>query len=542
MTTLAQKVQAIIKGNFSLAEIEGFPLELFESQRAVYSQCDSWFKGYALDDQPTSVGASKEKYPLRINPIISTVLKHAYVLFGEVTNDGRPLVIPKLIPKEETEPARKIAQEAEDALNMLWWENNGRSLMFENGILSQIYGGCIFKATYVPWESIDQGGWRQIPIRIERVHPRSFIGRPNAGDMFRLSEAWVVSDMPLDEARKWGYTGVSDKPTFVERWLPNKHNSWIERDEASFPLAIPDQEYNPLNGENPFGFVPLVYIPHVRIGGFHGMNAFDHLKGIIKELNLRFADYGDAVNDDSHTPLGMRNVNGVPQQKRIANGIDVIDLGSTANITGNEQIPDIFELHKARSSVSMQNLVKELIDQYRRDSFVPAVAEGEDEGSQRSALTLATRFWPLTSHSGIERVFFSNGLDVFNTYLLRMMADKNIMELKEEHTKMRMKQSWAPMLPRDREAEVAEWAARAQNDIGSVDHLLELTRDVDDVAEERKKILKWIEDKAEAEAKVQSKYGVGLGGGMFGNTPGKPATKPETKPSEKQGGGGGKDA
>lgn len=529
---------------FTLAEVPGFPMEIYQNQLGVYREQERWFKGIALDDQQTSTGQRTDLYPLRINPILSTVLKHAYILFGEVTNNGKPLVFPTIIPKGDGEREKKLAQEAEDALNMVWWENSGRSLQFENGVLSQIYGGCIFKATYVPWEADGVGtGWRQVPIRIERINPKSFIGRPSAGDMFRLREGWIVSDIPLDEARRWGYKGTDDMPTYVEYWSPTDYKTWINNEEPAFFLPFPERQ-NPFNGANPFGFVPIVYVPHVRAGGFYGINAFDHLKGIIKELNARFADFGDAVAEDSHAPIGMRNVNGSPQLKTIANGIQVIDLGASGNITGNEAQPDLFEIQKQRASAAMKELVDQLVAQYRRDSNVPAVAEGEDEGSQRSALTLATRFWPLTSHVGIERIYFSSGMDVFNTYLLRMMAEKKIHGITEEHTKMIMKQSWAPMLPRDRQAEVQEWAARAQNNIGSVEHLIELTRDVDDIAEEREKILKWIEDVAEVQAKVESKYAPAVNTSSNPNNtkPGRIPVKPAKTIDEKVGGGGGSDA
>jgi hypothetical protein len=236
-------------------------------------------------------------------------------------------------------------------------------------------------------------------------------------------------------------------------------------------------------------------------------------------------------------------VTGSPQVRKIANGLTVLDLGGTTNITGAESEPDVFEVRKTKASAAMKDLLDEILDQYRRDSFVPAVADGEDEGSQRSALTLATRFWPLTSHVGIERIFFGAGLDVFQTYLLKMMAIKNLGGIEEKHTKMRMVQSWAPMLPRDREAEVQEWASRAQNNIGSMEHLLELTRDVDDVADEREKILAWIKDveqiKTEAAAEAAQKFPppTPFGGGSQKPNPTK---KVEKTPTEKHGGGGGK--
>mgnify|MGYP001038044895 CR=1 FL=1 len=532
--------------HFTLADIPKFPLEVYNRQIDTYDKCESWFSGDALDKQ-ASAGKTKDLYPLKINPLISTVLKHAYILFGEVSNNSKPLVYPKIIPHNSTKEAKNLAKEAEEALYTVWWENTGRSLMMENGIISQIYGGCVFRATYVPWET-----WRVIPIRIERIHPKSFVGRPSAGDMFRLQQGWLISHMSTNEARKWGYTGDENNPTYVEYWDKEERKAWLNKDEAKFPVAIPDQDKNKygLNAPNDFGFVPLVYIPHIRMGGFYGTNAIDHLVGLIKELNLRFGDFGDAVNDDSHTPLAMTNVNGTPQQRKIASGVTVLDLGSSASVTGNEKDPNIKEIGRAKASPSMQNLLGELIKQYRRDSFVPAVAEGEDEGSQRSALTLATRFWPLTSHAGMERVFFGDGLDVFNAYLLRMMAARKLHGITEEHTKMRMKQSWAPLLPRDREAEVQEWGIRASNDIASIEHLIDLSRDVDDAKTERENILKWRKDmtqvEADAKAKAAQKYPAptpfGLGGSSSGKQPGRPATLPEKTPTQKRGGGGGKDA
>lgn len=500
--TLADAVRTVLEKKFTLSDLPGFPQEIYERQLSIYNEADRWFKGKALEETVASAGKNIDKYPLKINPLVSTVLKHAHILFGEVNNDGRPLVHTKMMPVNETDNAKKTAQEAEDALNHLWWENNGRALMLENGVLSQIYGGCVFKATYVPWEK-----WRKYPIRIERVHPRSFIGRPNAGDMYRLAEGWIVSNMSLDEARKWGYKGFDQNPTYVEYWNQKIRRAWVNKDEAVFPLPIPDQDQEdyPLSGENPFGFVPMVYIPHLRIGTFKGQNAIDHLKGLVKELNSRFADFGDAVNDDSHKHIGMRNVNGAPEVRRIAEGLTVVDLGSAGNITGSEKDPDLFEIQSNRASAPMGTLLSELLDQYRRDSFVPAVAEGEDEGSQRSALTLATRFWPLTAHAGMERVYFSDGLDVFNNYLLRMMAKKEMGDINESHTQMRSKQSWAPMLPRDREAEIQEWAIRAQNKISSIEHLIEMTRDIDDPQEEREKIIDWFTEITEIEANAKAK-------------------------------------
>lgn len=109
-------------------------------------------------------------------------------------------------------------------------------------------------------------------------------------------------------------------------------------------------------------------------------------------------------------------------------------------------------------------------------------------------MTLAIRFWPLTSHAGTERYFWTPGLDVFHRMLLRIMKVKELADITQEHLKMRIKEKWAPFLPRDREAEVNEWAVRASNTIASVEQLIEMASDVEDITEERQRILQWVKD------------------------------------------------
>jgi len=506
--------------SFSLQDIEGFPYSVYEEQLARYEEAERWFKGLALEDQP-GAGEDVDIYPLRINPILGTVLKHAYILFGETQDDGRPLVVPKLIPAKDSE--KEMAEEGEERLNHLWWENNGRSLLMESGIMSQIYGGVVLKATYVPWEGIEYGGWRSLPVRIERVNPKNFVGVPDGSDLYRLNDAWIVKRIYKSEAKKWGYTGEDEVVWRVEYWNQETYKILIDGKVAVRKVG---NTVMPLGGVNPFGFVPMVYIPHIRTGDFHGINTFDHLKGLVRELNLRFGDYGDAVNDDAHSYVAYRNVQGTPQVKRIADGLPAIDLGSTSQISGNEPEPDMFEIKKQRASSAMEDLVSEIYKQYRRDSNVPAVAEGEDEGSQRSGLTLAIRFWPLTSHVSQERTFWSDGLDVFQSYLLKILAIKKLGDITTKHSLMRIKQKWSPLLPRDREVDVQEWVQRAAAGIAPIEVLMEAAGDIEDIEEAKKSILEWMEEIKKLEQKYapQPMMGNSSSSSSSGN---KPTPKPK---------------
>lgn len=494
-------------GDAALQDLEGFPYSEWSERLQKYKEKERWFTGQALEDQPelNDPGKKADLYPMRINPLISTVLKHAFVLFGEVEDDGRPLVWPKLIPKGKEDTDKAIAEEAEEVINTLWWENSARAMMIHNAILSQIYGGCVFKAIYAPWEK-----WRTIPVKIELVNPKFFIGYPDGSNPFRLSEAWFLRKISGEQAKEWGKENAD--PTFkywyVEHWLPDMYQTWIDGETVTKRARGKEFE---IGGENTWGEVPAVYIPHTRIGGFYGDNAYDHLTGYVKEMNRVIGDYGDAVNDDAHPIIAIREVQGSVQMKRVNSYLTVADLGSAPNIVGTERGPDMFEVRTPRASGAMENLFNEVYQQYRRDAFIPAVADGEDEGSQRSALTLNTRFWPLTSHAKMERFNWSSGMDVFQALLLNIMSklpdDKPI---EEKHLGHRMKQKWASMLPRDREADVQEWVQRQPTHLGSIRHLLEQAGDVEDVEEGREEILDDIRDinkiEAEEAAKAVNKY------------------------------------
>jgi len=487
---------------FDLQNLEGFPYEKYEEQWMQYTEAERWFNGSALGEQPEARNKA-DLYPLRINPIVGTVLKHTSTLFGEVEDDARPLVVPKVKYSSKNQGEKAKAIQVEHVLNDLWEENHGRAIMVENGLMSQVYGGCVFKLTYVPWEGIDKGGRRRTPIRIERINPKNFVATPDASDDYNLLEAWIVRSIALVEAKLWGYTGDESSVWYVEHWTPETYEVFIDGKPAT-------RQGWELGGENIWKFVPAVYIPHIRIGSFLGFNAYSHLVGMIKELNLRFGDLGDSVNDDSHPIIAVRNTGGALQVRKVNEWLEYVDLGTDPGLSSAERPPDMFEVNRARTSTAMTALIDKIEGQYDRDSFVPPVAYGEDEGSQRSSLTLATRFWPLTSHTGIERYFWTPGLNLLSQFMLRMMAIKRLNEITEEHARLRIKQKWANQLPKDRAEDINEWQVRATSNLSSIEHLIEMAGDVEDVEEEREMILKWAADLEEAKQKVIQKYALQL--------------------------------
>jgi len=121
---------------------------------------------------------------------------------------------------------------------------------------------------------------------------------------------------------------------------------------------------------------------------------------------------------------------------------------------------------------------------YRREVNHPAVADGEDEGSQRSSLTLGVRMAPLVSEAEMERLFYSVGLVQFAGILLNIMFVKNLFNITKEMLETQFLVQWNSMLPKDREALTTEVAVRSKNKLGSNKHLMGLFGDIQDTDEE----------------------------------------------------------
>jgi len=82
---------------FDLKNVAGFPNDVYESNRRRYEEFETWYDGTILEDQNDQSGRDVDIYPVRINPVRGAVMKHAAVLFGDVVDDGRPLVIPRMV-------------------------------------------------------------------------------------------------------------------------------------------------------------------------------------------------------------------------------------------------------------------------------------------------------------------------------------------------------------------------------------------------------------------------------------------------------------
>jgi len=453
-----------------------------------YLELSDWYGSVPLQEtiQDKTSGTTIDKYPLKINPIPNSCERHATVLLGNTIESIRDSGVPIKFALRKTDSKRSSI--IVDAITDALISGGGGALFSSNAVLSQYLGGCVWGVTFKPNDPIQK-------IQAIAPEPTEFYGIPDGTNLWRLRECWFVREINASDAQSYGYYVEDPQDTnikyyYIEHWTKDTYK--ISVNEKTLTM-----DGVPLEGANPFGIVPFVYIPHIRTSGFWGHSMItETIKGVILEMNLRYADLGDAVSDDSHGTLAVRGVRTGIKKVELPNGRIAIDIGASAGLSPNDTQPDLFAVRTDSTSAPMLTITERLEAIYRREARHPAVADGEDEGSQRSSLTLTTRMFPLVTHIKLERINWTVGMIALAEIILKICQVKGINGITEEDLKEKLIVKWAPMLPVDREALVNEVAIRSKNHLGSRRHLLDMFQDVDNVEEE----LKEINAEADAEA------------------------------------------
>jgi hypothetical protein len=492
-----------------------FPFSRWNIQQNRYLEYWRYFTGDIWNeevvDEKDEDGNKILKYPLQINYIKTSCLKHNYLLWGEAPDTSGPLVPIKATPRQdddETPPddrQKKLARQVQNFVNRVWTENQGRILQYEGGLTSQYLGAAVFGLRYDP-DNIDL----ENHIKMELILPDFFMPVWESSNPDNLLEAFIIWRMPSREAfLRFGYPmgdGTTD-PLYIEHWTkgtkdePGKINITLGGEPISHFADGEEIIYDDV--ENPFGFVPFYYIPRERVS-FYGLSLVDDLKGMAKEMNARLADFGDVIHESAHRDTYVKNVAVAPKTMAMPNGRDAINLGTTNPVNGQDPTVEVVDPPTVADNLSGYPEV--LRDQYGRDAMVPKVADGEDEGSQRSALTLAFRMWPMTSTIRAQRNRWTNGLLRIARGIVKMAIVKNIGGMTEEHlTACDLSCDWPVMIPRDREQIVNETVLAVQTGfMAPIDAIkrLSLVDDPFDAWERVKEYTEW-KTALEAQAKAQ---------------------------------------
>lgn len=441
---------------------QDYPTDEWQHRTAVYERCDYYYEGTVF--QKLSGAPSKEDgkapllYPLKVNLVAAYCKLHAHALFGAY--DGSPV---EWEAKEKSlsdfrQPGRdgqeaaaqKAAREARDRVVEVWEESGQDTLLLEQALTMQRYGGCVFGLRIDPS--------KRYGLCIYSVHPASFFPRWSPLDADDLLE--VIISYPIKRATANLMYGLS-LPGSTPEVLYQEH--WTK---DAVVITAGEQEIR--SEPNVLGFIPFEYVPRVRSAGeFYGESLIWDIFGLQDELNLRLADVGDRINYTAHPIYVVKNFRG--NKKALEIGPDgIVNLGMG---TGDLD-PDMKVLAPPGEPAGTFNYMEMMVDLSRMMTFSPPVAFGEDEGSQRSSLTLSMRMWPLLQQTRTARTHLSQGLMRLNKKILRARRIRDEAERREpavtdRHLDHEIVPVYQPLMPRDRLDIVNEVVQRWNIDKGN---------------------------------------------------------------------------
>lgn len=340
---------------------------------------------------------------------------------------------------------------------------------------------------------------RRFPIYYEPIPSTDFF--PVLDSAGRVIEFFVFREISHSEA-KWLY-GVSipesRTPYYIEYWNPEQYEVRVN---SRIAYASTSKGKKVIAGRNIFGVAPAVYIPHVRKQNKYGDSQLLDTKQPGLEFNARFADVSDGVRDQMSTQYVGANIK---SPRKINVGGQVIwNIGETLDKRGD---PQIEALTNSSGINDANNFVDSLWDLFTTISFIPPIAMGVDEGSQRSSLTLRTRFWLLNSHCGLERRNVSQGLQDLAHMTIVGLSQLRYPGVTTDGLSLHVRVNWPEMLPEDRLELLNEAIQRFTAGIISRKRAIEMFGDVENVTEEEAEIdadAKRKQDEAIAMQKAQA--------------------------------------
>lgn len=487
-------------------DITSLPVSWWAERTQYYLEAWKWFSGDALkkQDGTTKEGEPILRFPLQIG-VRNIFRKHVSILFGEVIDAPIPQVRTLVVPKKPffkgdkpNDAQKELAYAIQQTVNEIWIQSGGRSIEQQNALLSQFLGGHIFQIKYVPYRTD-----LRIPILITQIPPDWFFPVWSEDDKYDLLEAFIVYNIPGATAKhQYGVDNTNDPlVTYVEHWTKDRYSIYV----GGKPLILNGLTYKDL--PNPFGVVPMVYIPHLREDSWFGNGHLEDIVGILLEINARMSDQGMAIKTNTGRTTYVSNLTGNPTRRNMPGGKTAVDLGMGSpglpepKVTWEEPI----EFKEGFSDFAQQ------LDQWlMRESHLNELSYGENEGSQRSAVALAAQMWPSTAHGRQERSFWNDG----KIYILKIMMAiliahpelqkkiyGKVLITREYASQIDVYLDWMPQVPRDREVQLNELVLRLQSDAIPIENAVEYFGDIQDTEWAIQQIKDWMLFKAEINQK-----------------------------------------
>lgn len=426
------------------------------SQAARYRDWWGWMDRTKLDVQdPTSTTPNAWLFPLKVNVPDMVAEKHANALFGEADGNEDGNLIEIRFKDKKGNEENDACLSAAELVSRVMRESRLAGHLHQAAYFSQILGGAVFRVNYRPdlVTPISPN-----PIRVEPLPVNYFIPIYDPANPWDLIEAHVVYDISKDEAKaKYGITTDERLVLFHERWSRTEHSIEVGNQVVKMMYKGVDV---PMPERNPFGFVPLIYIPHYkRMGSFYGTSIIPTLEAVTMELNSTLADRGDNIKAAANNNYFMRNVSANVRVRKISESFPaVVDLG--ANAMGNKD-PEIIRFETGELKEAQTGFTAELWNIVEKAGAVPEVVWGADKmGTQRSSLTFSFATWSMTSHIKKERIHWGTGFEVMARMILSMAVAKGMPGANPEWLTLTPVVKWDVIMPRDRMEMVNETAVR----------------------------------------------------------------------------------
>jgi hypothetical protein len=335
-----------------------------------------------------------------------------------------------------------------------------------------------------------------------------------------LLEAYIGYYISKEAAfTRFGVKADEEQVLYLERWTPQEY--WIHVD-GKVPTYKRGEKILEYAGENPWGVVPIAYIPHDRAGKPMGLSMVDGpqtLVGMTKELNSRLADEGDATQRVAQQLLTVKNLGSDALKMRPIKDVDgstthvAIDLGTRKPLP-NAGDPEMNYVTAQGLPESAAQFSDDIWNNLMIQGDVASVALGMDDtaSGRISGPVTAYRMLPTLTHTVTERAHFSTGLIQVGNIVLKMARQKvesgaygdwGLEEPQLPELKPTLLCHWAPEIPIEAQQRVEFNNARLQaGGISLESYLQELG--CQDPAREAERIWKDYERKMEIEERAKA--------------------------------------
>lgn len=446
-----------------------------------YREAQQYFYGDIFKQRTGDGADSPLMYPLGINLVRMMCATQASALWGQWEED---LMSFSVNPQRENESARKRAQEARDVIQETYEASHGNIMLYEAGMSAQLYGGAFLRAAIDPTKPHG--------VRIDKLMPYNVFVVWDPITINRILKAYIAIPIDKNEARL-AYDVQSkrlpDEVIYLEEWS-----------ETEYTTSVGGTVLPEYSGKNPWGFVPLVYIPRIRAEGFYGIPLHEDIAMIQDELNARLADVGDNVNNSAHPIRWIRNYRGDASRDFKAGPDQLWDLGQ-GTVDGRE--PEVGVIPAQPEPQSTFNYVNFLLDISRQAANTSPVAFGEDEGSQRSGVTLTLRLWPLIQQVKTTRVYMRDQLASLHYMILKMVKYRDTRNRYDAQLASHLvSPNFMDLVPQDRQLLIDEITRRAEQSLISPEEALaRFGVKSGTEQEERDRITAWLEELNDLEVK-----------------------------------------